>query len=221
MTDDLMAAVRDLPKCSPYLHVPAQSGSDRILKRMKRGYTATEYREMLAGIRANIPGAAVTSDFIVGFCGESEEDFQATCDLVREARFKNSFIFKYSERPGTKAAERHADDVPEPVKRRRNNDLLAIQNAISEEENQPFLGRRVDVLVEGPSKTSRKHRHDAPVLQLTGRTPCDRIVVFQGHRRLIGQILPITIYDANAFTLFGAAVTEHREPDVFGVSGEW
>ena len=92
---------------------------------MKRGYTVEEYREMLARIRETVPDAAVTSDFIVGFCGETEEDFQQTVDLVREARFKNSFIFKYSPRPGTKAAELYADDVPEEVKRRRNNELLA------------------------------------------------------------------------------------------------
>ena len=124
MTDDLLQAVRDLPKCSPYLHVPAQSGSNAVLKRMKRGYTVEEYREMMSRIRATIPDAAVTSDFIVGFCGETEEDFQQTVDLVRESRFKNSFIFKYSERPGTKAPDLWPDDVPEDVKRRRNNELL-------------------------------------------------------------------------------------------------
>ncbi len=100
MTDDLLEAVRDLPKVSPYLHVPAQSGSNRMLKRMKRGYTVEEYREMMARIRADVPEAAVTSDFIVGFCGETDEDFQQTVELVRESRFKNSFIFKYSRAPG-------------------------------------------------------------------------------------------------------------------------
>ena len=100
-----------------------------------------------------MPDAAVTSDFIVGFCGETDEDFEQTVELVRESRFKNSFIFKYSERPGTKGAELYPDDVPEDVKRRRNNELLAIQNAISEEDNQPFIGRQVEVLVEGPSKS--------------------------------------------------------------------
>src|SRR5262249_40189326 len=116
MTDDLLTAVRDLPKCSPYLHVPAQSGSNDVLKRMKRGYTVEEYREMMSRIRSTIPNAAVTSDFIVGFCGETDEDFQQTVDLVRESRFKNSFIFKYSERPGTKAPDLWPDDVPEEAK---------------------------------------------------------------------------------------------------------
>ena len=104
--DDLLDAVRDLPKWAKYLHVPAQSGSNRILGRMKRGYTIEDYREMMDRIRVRIPDAAVTSDFIVGFCGETEDDFQLTVELVREQRFKNSFIFKYSERPGTRGADR-------------------------------------------------------------------------------------------------------------------
>ena len=158
---------------------------------------------MLLRIRGTVPAAAVTSDFIVGFCGETEEEFQQTVDLVRWGRFKNSFIFKYSPRPGTKSAELYADDVPDEVKRRRNNELLAIQNAISQEDNQPFVGRTVEILVEGPSKTSRKRSREGPVVQLTGRTVCDRIVVFEGDRSLIGRILPVEIYEANAFTLFG------------------
>ena len=206
MTDDLIRAVRDLPSVSPYFHVPAQSGSDRILKRMRRAYTAGSYREMLDRIRQALPGAAVTSDFIVGFCGESEEDFQRTAELVREARFKNSFIFKYSTRPGTKSHELYADDVPYRVKQRRNNELLAIQNAISEEDNRPLLGHRVEILVEGPSKTSRKRAESGAVVQLTGRTVCDRIVVFDGGRELIGRLITVTIRRAGPFTLFGELV---------------
>jgi tRNA-2-methylthio-N6-dimethylallyladenosine synthase len=203
MSDDLLSAVRDLPKVSPYLHIPAQSGSNEVLKRMKRGYTVEEYGEMLARIRENIPGAAVTSDFIVGFCGETEEDFKKTIGLVRLGRFKNSFIFKYSARPGTKAAELFEDDVPEAVKRRRNNELLAIQNEVSLTENQPFLGRTVEILVEGPSKVSRKKSADETTVQLVGRTVCDRIVVFDGPRELTGKILPIIIEKVDAFTLVG------------------
>ena len=247
MTDDLLQAVRDLPKCSPYLHVPAQSGSNGVLKRMKRGYTVEEYREMLDRVRAAIPEAAVTSDFIVGFCGEMEEDFQQTVELVRQSRFKNSFIFKYSQRPGTKAPELWPDDVPEEVKRRRNNELLAVQNQISEEDHQKFVGRTVEVLVEGPSKHAQRldrtdepnlHREsseatiDAPavstgladgstsqVIQLVGRTPCDRIVVFQGNRRQIGQLQPVTIYDCTPMTLFGAVVTHEVGPEVYSLTG--
>jgi tRNA-2-methylthio-N6-dimethylallyladenosine synthase len=209
MTADLLQAVRDLPKVSPYLHVPVQSGSNAILQRMKRGYTVEEYREMLVQIRQTIPEAAVTSDFIVGFCGETEADFQQTVDLVRESRFKNSFIFKYSTRPGTKAAELFVDDVPEDVKRRRNHELLAVQNAICEELNRPFLGRTVEILVEGPSKAARKQA-GGDRLQLTGRTMCDRIVVLEGERRLIGTLQPVEITQTNAFTLFGQVARDSR-----------
>lgn len=214
MTDDLLRTVRDLPKCSHYLHVPVQSGSNEILKRMKRGYTVEEYREMLARIQATIPDAAITSDFIVGFCGETEADFELSAELLREGRFKNTFIFKYSERPGTKGAELYADDVPDDVKRRRNNDLLALQARISEEDNQRFLGQAVAVLVEGPSK---QNRGEGELLQLTGRDNCDRIVVFDGQPRLIGQFLPVMIYDANAWTLFGSVITNHAGPEVYSL----
>jgi len=217
MTDDLLCAVRDLPRCSHYLHVPAQSGSNEVLKRMKRGYSVEHYRDMLDRVRDMVPQASVTSDFIVGFCGETEDEFQETVDLVRESRFKNSFIFKYSERPGTKSADRYPDDVPDDVKRRRNNELLAVQNAISEEDNLPLVGTDVEVLVEGPSKASQKHAADGPSLQLVGRTRCDRIVVFEGTRRQVGQMLPISVYDANAFTLFGEVVTRHVGPEVYSI----
>jgi tRNA-2-methylthio-N6-dimethylallyladenosine synthase len=203
MTRELLEAVRDLPKVSPFLHVPAQSGSNAVLQRMKRGYTVEEYRQMHAMIREIVPDAAVTSDFIVGFCGETEDDFQQTVQLVRELRFKNSFIFKYSPRPGTKSAELFADDVPEEVKRRRNNELLMTQNVISYEDNLPMVGRTVEILVEGPSKASQKQETADDFLQLTGRTPYDHIVVFDGSRRLIGQIVSVEITEASAFTLFG------------------
>lgn len=236
MTQDLLDAVRDVKKCSHYLHVPCQSGSNEQLKRMKRNYTVESYREMLQRIRATIPDAAVTSDFIVGFCGETEEDFQKTVALVEESRFKNSFIFKYSPREGTKADELYPDDVPDDVKRRRNNDLLAVQNRISYEDNQAFLGRVVEILVEGPSERARRHEdhahgddqpeaggeqghdHVHGPLQLVGRTNCDRIVVFDGNPRQIGQILPVTVYDANSFTLFGEVVTEHVGPQMVSLT---
>ncbi len=216
MTRELLTAVRDLPKVSPYLHVPLQSGSDRILERMKRGYTVADYRDMMDRIRELLPDAAVSSDFIVGFCGETDEDFEQTVALTKECRFKNSFIFKYSERPGTRGADRYPDDVPLDVKQARNNELLAVQSAISEEDNQRFLGRTVDVLIEGPSKlTLRKGHQDEPLQQLTGRTHCDRIVVFDGNLRQVGQTLPVAIYDATAHTLFGAVVTEEIDPTVY------
>ena len=233
MTDDLLQAVRDLPKVSPYLHVPAQSGSDAVLRRMKRGYGAAFYREMLARIRQLIPHAAVTSDFIVGFCGETEEDFQQTAELVREARFKNSFIFKYSPRPGTQAAELYEDDVPEAVKRRRNNELLAIQNA-DQPGGQPAVsgphgrnpGRRAEqggeeagvgqaslpAQGEATSESNTESPSPCPLpkgegtVQLVGRTVCDRIVVFDGPAELTGRILPVVIERVDAFTFFGRCI---------------
>ena len=216
MSDELLAAVRDLPKVSPYLHIPAQSGASGVLQRMRRGYAAEEYREMIERIRRIVPGAAVTSDFIVGFCGETEADFQATLDLVRWARFKNSFIFKYSPRPATKAFELYADDVPEEVKRRRNNELLAVQNAICLEDNQAFVGRAVEALVEGPSKSARKGASGGESAQMVGRTTCDRIVVFDGERRLAGEILSVVVERADALTLYGSVagkLTHHGDTE--------
>ncbi|MDP1562258.1 MAG: tRNA (N6-isopentenyl adenosine(37)-C2)-methylthiotransferase MiaB [Pirellulaceae bacterium] len=277
MTEDVLMAVRDLPKVSNYLHVPLQSGSNDVLKRMKRGYTVEDYREMMHRIREWLPTGSVSSDFIVGFSGETDAEFQMTCDVVREFRFKNSFIFKYSERPGTVGAKRYVDDISEEVKKRRNNELLAIQNQISEEDNHVFLGRTVEILVEGPSKWSEKGKsspsgptssvgestpapeghlaaadsdnqwslgqpgaasegwngHEATndlaaanptpaaktedeqhLIQLTGRTLCDRIVVFQGQTRLIGQFVDIGIYDVSPFTLLGTILTHHQTPQL-------
>ena len=214
MTDDLLQAVRDLPKCSRYLHVPAQSGCDELLKRMKRGYTIGEYREMHARLRETLPDAAVSSDFIVGFCGETDAAHQKSLDLIRELRFKNSFIFKYSPRPGTKAFDLLPDDVPEDVKRHRNNEMLALQNRISAEDNAAFIGRTVEVLVEGPSRNAEKRGETESTtgpVQLTGRTMCDRIVVFPGNPRLAGTLAQIQIDDATATTLLGAIVTREYQ----------
>jgi len=218
MTRELLETVRDLPKVSPYLHVPLQSGSNRMLERMKRGYTVEDYQEMMARIGEILPRATVSSDFIVGFCGETEEDFQQTVEMVRRYRFKNSFIFKYSEREGTKAAQRMEDDVPYDVKQRWNNELLALQNQISEEDNLKLLGETFEVLVEGPSKSSQKKGETGPVRQMMGRTQCDRIIVFEGNERQTGHLLPVTIYDAAAHTLFGAMVTEEIGPETFSLS---
>jgi tRNA-2-methylthio-N6-dimethylallyladenosine synthase len=164
---------------------------------------------MYGRIRATLPKAAVSSDFIVGFCGETEEAHQKSLDLIRECRFKNSFIFKYSPRPGTKAFELHADDIPEEVKKHRNNEMLALQNQISAEDNAQFIGSDVEVLVEGPSRNEVKrgdHSSTGPV-QLTGRTTCDRIVVFNGNPRLAGSLANIQIDDCTPTTLIGQIVT--------------
>jgi tRNA-2-methylthio-N6-dimethylallyladenosine synthase len=272
MTDDLLQAVRDLPKAARYLHVPLQSGCNEQLKRMKRGYTAEDYREMMQRIRETIPDCAVSSDFIVGFCGESEESFQKSLQAVRDYRFKNSFIFKYSPRPGTKAFSLMADDIPEEVKRRRNQELLTAQNEISEEDNASMIGRRLEVLVEGPSKhaarrgesteaalpgwhaaaeaPTREHAHGADdfvplsvvhgaepetpaatektstipeprpaagALQLTGRTKCDRIVVFDGNARLAGTIAEVEVDDCTQTTLIGRIVTREIQHGAAGL----
>ena len=221
MTDDLLDAVRSLPKVVKYLHVPAQSGCDLVLQRMKRNYTVAFYTDMLARCREKVPGVAISSDFIVGFCGESEESFARTVRLVEQARFKNSYIFKYSERPGTKAAQRYADDVPEEVKKRRNNDLLAVQTEISRQEHRRWIGQRVAILVEGPSKRDQNRfatASSSDILQLTGRTMTDHIVVCDGSPRLIGQIIDVDIIDASPFTLFGV-VSSAASCDSAGLAG--
>lgn len=232
MTNDVLEAVRDLPKVARYLHVPAQSGCNDVLKRMKRGYTVEHYRDMMARIRALVPDCAVSSDFIVGFCGETDQSFERSIDLIREFRFKNSFIFKYSPRPGTKADDLLADDVPEEVKRRRNNQMLDLQNQISEEDNAALIGQEFEVLVEGPSKTALKGAADEAGLppgapsgtdraetagraeartQLVGRTRCDRIMVFDGNRRLEGRLVQVRAVDCTATTLIGAIVTQEYQ----------
>ena len=206
MTDDLIAAVRDLPKVCRYLHVPAQHGSDVVLGRMKRGYSIGDYMEMLGRIRTALPEAAVTSDFIVGFCGETDAEFQTTLDLVKTADFKNSFIFKYSPRPGTKAFERLPDDVPEEVKKQRNRLLLDAQEEVSLAGNQPFVGTRQQVLVEGLSTREERRAVDPGpdgVAQLTGRTMCDRIIVFDAPTRLVGRLVEIDILEAGPWSLAG------------------
>ena len=218
MTRELLQTVSDLPKCSPYLHVPAQSGSDNILKRMKRGYTTADYYAMMDRINEIIPNAAVSSDFIVGFCGETEEEFQMTVEMVRRCRFKNSFIFQYSVRPGTKGADIYEDDIPDAVKHRRNLELLEVQNQICLEDNMMFLGQTVKILVEGPSKWSVRKGQTGDLRQMTGRTHCDRIVVWDGNVRQAGQILPVHIDDAFAFTMFGTVETKEVVPELLQIS---
>ncbi|MFH1303369.1 MAG: tRNA (N6-isopentenyl adenosine(37)-C2)-methylthiotransferase MiaB [Planctomycetota bacterium] len=214
MTNDLLEAIRDLPKATRYLHVPLQHGCNDVLKVMKRGYTVEDYRDMMQRINEILPGCSVSSDFIVGHPGETEESHQKSLASIREFRFKNSFIFKYSERPGTKAAERFPDEIPDEVKKRRNNEMLKVQNEISEEDNAEFIGRQVEVLVEGPSKSAQKVGQDssgALAEQLVGRSNCDRIVVFDGNPRLAGTIARIEIIDVTPTTLIGSIVTKEYQ----------
>ena len=202
--EDILRVMAESPKVCRYLHMPAQSGSDRILSAMNRHYTAAHYLELLERARAVVPDLAVAGDFIVGFPGEDEADFQATVELVRRARYKNCFVFKYSPRPGTTADKRLADMVPEEVKQRRNVELLAVQEQISREGNQMFLGRDVRVLVEGLSKKSQGEgagHPDRP--QLVGRTATDHIVVFDGPASLAGRFAQVRIGRVSPLTLFG------------------
>ena len=146
---DVLQAMRDSPRICRYLHAPAQSGSDAVLARMNRGYTVDEYEAFVARVFEHLPDATLAGDLIVGFPGETDDDFGATCDLVRRLPFKNNFIFKYSPRPGTVAIERFADDVPDEVKRWRNNALLAVQSETSARVHAGWVGRPVDVLFDG------------------------------------------------------------------------
>lgn len=215
MTTDLLEAIRDLPKVARYLHVPLQHGCDQQLQRMKRGYSVQDYREMMGRIRDIVPDCAVSSDFIVGFCGETEEAFLQSVAAVREFRFKNSFIFKYSPRPGTKAYELYADDIPEEVKKRRNNELLRIQNEISEEDNAEFIGRRVQVLVEGPSKRTSKELLSVPASG--GRQPPDTEAALPGWH---SGPEPVNYPQSRAEPADLLSLTTHRSANSLGdVSG--
>ncbi|HWE01829.1 MAG TPA: tRNA (N6-isopentenyl adenosine(37)-C2)-methylthiotransferase MiaB [Tepidisphaeraceae bacterium] len=224
-TDDALRVMRDCERICRYLHVPAQSGSDRILKLMNRGYTASQYLDLIDRAKAVMPDICIASDFIVGFPTETEEDFEKTAGLVRRCGFKNSFIFKYSPRPGTTAIDRFLDDVPEDIKKRRNNELLAVQQEVCAENNRRMVGKTVQVMVEGRSKLAskpsypsaphgvelgwekRRTEREAAIapddVQLIGRTGGDQIVAFDGDLSLKGQLIDVEIVDARNMTLFG------------------
>ncbi|HUV64954.1 MAG TPA: MiaB/RimO family radical SAM methylthiotransferase, partial [Sedimentisphaerales bacterium] len=201
--DDILRVMADSPKVCEYLHLPAQSGSDKILRAMNRHYSSRQYMELLDRARAVVPGIAVAGDFIVGFPGETDEDFQATVDLVEKARYKNAFIFKYSPRPGTAADKRLQDTVPADVKQRRNAELLAVQERISGELSRDFLGQQVKVLVEGLSKKSHVNVDVDQNPQLVGRTAGEWIVVFNGPDSLTGTFAQVKITSVSPLTLFG------------------
>ena len=217
-TDEALQAMRDCERICRYLHVPAQHGNDRVLKAMNRGYTIGQYYEFIDRARALMPDISLASDFIVGFPTESEEEFQQTKDVIRYCRFKNSFIFKYSPRPGTVAIRRFEDDVPEEVKKRRNNELLAVQHEVGKEVNAEMVGQVVELMVEGQSKHAAKAAYPASnvtlgggfqrrpaseTTQLVGRTRGDQIVVFEGESGLAGQLVDVEITGARGLTLFG------------------
>ncbi len=201
--DDILQVMAGSPKVCNYLHIPAQSGSDRILHAMNRHYSSGEYLELLERARDIVPDIAIAGDFIVGFPGETEADFEATVDLVKKARYKNAFIFKYSPRPGTTADKRLHDTIPADIKQRRNVELLAVQEKISDELSRDFLGKQVNVLVEGLSKKSHVNRDQDDNPQLIGRTSGDWIVVFNGPESLTGKFAQVKITAVSPLTLFG------------------
>jgi len=203
--DDILEAMRDLPNVCEYIHCPAQSGSDAVLRRMGRKYTRNQYNDLVDRARAIVADVVLAGDFIVGFPGETEADHAASAELIRRSGYKNSFIFKYSGRPGTAAAKRLADDVPDEVKKRRNNELLAVQAEVGLAHHRAYVGRTVEVLVEGPSPRAHKQPSEPQpgLTQLTGRTRWDHIVVFDGPEGLAGQYADVAVTGATALTLFG------------------
>ena len=208
--DRILQVMADSPKVCSYLHLPAQSGSDKILRAMNRHYSSRWYLELLDKARAVVPDIAIAGDFIVGFPGESQDDFAATVELVKKARYKNCFIFKYSPRPGTRlwrAGKGLQDDVGAEVKQRRNIELLAVQEKVSDELSRAFLGKEVKVLVEGLSKKPHLNAADSgDNPQLVGRTATDYIVVFNGPESLAGRFVKAKITRTSPLTLFGELI---------------
>jgi tRNA-2-methylthio-N6-dimethylallyladenosine synthase len=195
--DDLVDAMSRLPKLAEHVHLPLQSGSNRILKAMHRTYTAEKYAQLVGKIRAARPGIAITTDIIVGFPGETESDYKATRDLVERLQFDNGFIFRYSPRRETPAAAM-LDQIDESVKEARNQDLLGIINASARCANERLVGTHVEVLCEGPSKTNPA--------RLMGRTRTNKVVVFEAEENRIGKIFDVAIEGANGFSLYGQPI---------------
>ena len=193
-TDDIIEVYRDTPELVSFLHLPVQSGSDRVLTMMKRGHTALEYKSIIRKLKAVRPNIQISSDFIVGFPGETNEDFEQTMNLIAQVNFDMSFSFIYSARPGTPAAD-YPDDVTEDEKKQR---LYLLQQRINNQAAQfsrAMLGTEQRVLVEGPSKKD--------IMELTGRTETNRIVNFQGTPEMIGKFVDIKITDVNIVRPYG------------------
>jgi len=192
--DDLVEAYARLPKLVESAHIPLQSGSDRLLKLMHRGYTRERFLGIIKKLRKAKPNIGITTDIIVGFPGETEDDFEQTLSLCREVEFDNAFIFKYSPRRDTPAAEM-PDQVPQEIREERNHRLLETVNEIGKRKYDAFVGQQVQILVEGPSKKN--------AARMTGRTRCNRIVLFDGAERHLGQLMDVKITRTGSFTLYG------------------
>jgi tRNA-2-methylthio-N6-dimethylallyladenosine synthase len=195
--EDLIDAISRLPKLAEHVHLPLQSGSNRILKAMHRAYTAEKYVDLVRQIRRARDGIAITTDIIVGFPGETEDDYKQTRDLVEEIQFDNAFVFRYSPRRDTPAAD-ITDQIDEQTKEERNQDLLRLVNESMRHAGERLVGQCVEVLCEGPSKTNPA--------RLTGRTRTNKIAVFEGGNELIGDLLEVQIERANGFSLYGTPV---------------
>ena len=226
--DDALDVMAAAPRLCKYLHIPAQSGSDTMLARMKRGYQVGPYLDLLARARARMPSIALSGDMIVGFPGETEADHAASIALLRAAQYKSCYIFKYSPRPGTVSARRLEDDVPEAVKKARNLELLQVQNAVSLQRHAAQVGQPLHVLVEGASKLKaapvpadgavRLGWAAKPSLpkgwqRLVGRTGGDEIVVFDGPTALIGQIAQVRGVGATPLTVLAELAQAVPSPE--------
>ncbi len=199
--DDLVDAISRLPKLAEHVHLPLQSGSNRILKTMHRAYTVEKYIDLVHRIRHAREGVAITTDIIVGFPGETEEDYEKTRDLVEEIQFDNAFVFRYSPRRDTPAAEM-PDQIDERIKEQRNQDLLRVVNESTRRSGERLVGRAVEVLCEGLSKTNPT--------RLAGRTRTNKIVVFEGGEKLIGEIVDVQVQRTNGFSLYGSPLLKGR-----------
>lgn len=193
MTDSIIDVIASRPNVCNYIHLPVQSGSNSVLKAMNRKYTREWYLDRIAAIRSRIPDCGISTDLFTGFHGETEEDFQETLDLMRTVGFDASFMFKYSERPGTLAAKMMPDNITEDVKIERLNRMIALQNELSRESNARDVGKTFEVLVEGMSKRSRE--------QFVGRTPQNKTVVFPRGNYRVGDTVKVTVTGSSSATL--------------------
>ncbi len=198
MSDETLKVIAEMPNVCKHIHLPVQSGSDKILKLMNRKYTREWYLDRVAAIRRIIPDCGLSTDIFVGYHDETEEDHQLSLSLMREVQYDSAFMFKYSERPGTYASKHLPDNVAEEVKIRRLNELIALQTEMSAVQNKKDVGKTFDVLVEGFSKRSRQ--------QLCGRTEQNKMVVFDKGNRHIGQTVSVRIKDSTSATLLGDIV---------------
>ena len=198
MSDETLQVIADMPNVCKHIHLPVQSGSDRILKLMNRKYTREWYLDRVDAIRRIIPDCGLSTDIFVGYCSETEEDHQLSLDLMRTVGYDSAFMFKYSERPGTYASKHLPDDVPEEEKIRRLNELIALQTEISAIQNKKDEGHEFDVLVEGFSKRSRD--------QLCGRTEQNKMVVFDKGTHHIGETVRVRITGSTSATLIGELI---------------